>query len=61
MKNFFLGGLVCYLLLFTPKAQAGVNSDIQSIVASLSKIAASVSHMEVMMANHKQCKPSAPR
>lgn len=60
MKNFLLGALVCYLM-FTPKAQAGVNSDIQSIVSSLAKIASSVSHIETMLASHKQCKPSAQR
>ena len=59
MKNFLLGVLVCYFVVGIPKAKAGMNSDIQSIVSSLEKITASVSHIEMMLAGHKQYKPPA--
>ena len=61
MKNFLLGVLVCYFIVGIPKAQAGMNGDIQSIVSSLLQITASVSHIETMMAGPKQCKPPATR
>lgn len=54
MKNFLLGILVCYFLAL-PKANAGVPSDLQTIVSNLNKIASSISHIETMLAT-KCCK-----
>lgn len=55
MKNFLLGIVFCYFIVYVPKAEAGFGSDISFITKSLSKIVSSLANIEKLLAV-KTCK-----